>query len=96
MGHFYSTDATVRSAAYFGRGQNSTDILLDNVDCSGQEFSLLECPHVVGPDDCSHNEDVGVICATSKVFMLANCNPCYLWFSMFKAYIVCHSQRKSH
>ena len=47
--------------AYFGRG--SGQILFDNVVCSGDESTLLNCEHMpVGVHNCDHSEDAGVIC----------------------------------
>ncbi|KAK7482045.1 hypothetical protein BaRGS_00026737, partial [Batillaria attramentaria] len=38
-------------------------ILLDNLGCTGNEESLLECNHNgIGNHDCGHHEDVGVQC----------------------------------
>ena len=45
--------------AHFGVG--SGDILLDNVGCTGNESSLLDCRYVSLPN-CYHLEDAGVIC----------------------------------
>uniref|UniRef100_A0A8C9FLB1 SRCR domain-containing protein n=1 Tax=Pavo cristatus TaxID=9049 RepID=A0A8C9FLB1_PAVCR len=48
--------------AEFGEG-TSLRILLDDVQCSGQEKTLLECAHTeVGTHNCSHEEDAGVVC----------------------------------
>ena len=45
----------------FGRGTG--DILLDNVDCRGDEGSLFSCSHLgIGVHDCSHSSDAGVRC----------------------------------
>ena len=42
-------------------GQGSGLILLDNVDCTGSESSLLYCKHRgFHVEDCSHGEDVSV------------------------------------
>ena len=53
--------------AHFGSGSGS--ILLDDVNCVGNETSLLECDYrkkngvkTVGHHNCSHREDVGVRC----------------------------------
>ena len=41
----------------------SGPILLDNLECSGEESSLLECGHnSLGDSDCGHGEDVGLMC----------------------------------
>ena len=59
-----STSLPVRQA-YYGSPDNHS-ILLDDLVCSGNENSLLECPRVpsadVGVSDCSHSEDAGVRC----------------------------------
>ena len=46
------------SNAHFGVG--SGPILLDNLGCSGEEDSLLDCPR--SENSCFHSEDAGVIC----------------------------------
>ena len=51
--------------AHFGPGSDS--ILLDNVQCTGNESELALCTHNgVGNHDCSHNEDAGVVCTGGK------------------------------
>ena len=51
--------------AYFGPGTG--DILLDELQCTGDENSVLDCPHNgVGNNDCSHGEDAGVVCQTEQ------------------------------
>ncbi|XP_009635175.1 HHIP-like protein 1 [Egretta garzetta] len=60
---------TVRASkkAEFGEG-TSLRILLDDVQCSGQEKTLLECDHAeVGTHNCSHEEDAGVVCSREEV-----------------------------
>nr|XP_034361789.1 deleted in malignant brain tumors 1 protein isoform X1 [Arvicanthis niloticus] len=50
--------------AYFGPG--SGDIFLDNLQCSGMEHYLGQCPHSGWSEhNCGHHEDAGVICADS-------------------------------
>jgi len=50
--------------AQFGAGGGP--IILDDVQCIGNETSLLDCPsRAVGTHNCAHSEDAGV-----------RCNPC--------------------
>ncbi|XP_071498165.1 scavenger receptor cysteine-rich domain-containing protein DMBT1-like [Diadema antillarum] len=46
--------------AHFGRGFGP--ILLDDVQCSGNETDIRDCPRSQGPSSCSHREDAGVTC----------------------------------
>ncbi|NWX94003.1 DMBT1 protein, partial [Nothoprocta pentlandii] len=50
------------SGAHFGRGHDR--IWLDEVNCTGTEASLFECPASAwGDNNCYHGEDAGVICS---------------------------------
>ena len=47
----------------FGGGDPGQQILLDELDCEGSEFSLLECTFDPWTrHDCSHKEWAGVVC----------------------------------
>ena len=58
----YSVAIRKSSNAEFGRG--SGPIWLDDVRCTGEEESILECPHAGwGQENCHHGEDAGVECS---------------------------------
>lgn len=47
----------------FPDGEKTQMILLDSVVCNGNEADIYSCSHEdIGVHDCSHGEDVGVIC----------------------------------
>lgn len=52
------------AAAY---GSGTGPIWLDDVVCFGNESSLLQCDtNAPGENDCTHGEDVGVLCTDSE------------------------------
>ncbi|XP_073348352.1 scavenger receptor cysteine-rich domain-containing protein DMBT1-like [Pagrus major] len=55
---------SVKYNAFFGRGRDQ--VWLDNVECSGHEKSLADCPHSgFGEHNCGHNKEAGVVCSDS-------------------------------
>ena len=67
---YLSADRVFYNGAKFGEGEG--DILLDMVQCEGNEDDILNCQQDVnsGPA-CDHSEDVGVECTTTgKSFLL--------------------------
>ena len=60
--YFNSSDAAATTRSRFGELQPVT-FMLDDVQCSGSESSLLECSHTgIGLHNCKANERAGVRC----------------------------------
>ena len=59
--YFLFVGAEAFILAFFGPGVGAT--YLDNVQCTGSEASLLECPsNPIGFENCGHGADAGVRC----------------------------------
>lgn len=55
-------------------GQGSGEIVLDDVECTGDEVSLIECQHAgLGTSNCGHSEDAGVICSVNGLCCYCYC-----------------------
>ena len=58
-------DADRYRTAYFGPGSEGQEIVLDDLNCRGDESGLLECPSnhpAPRVHNCKHKEDVGLRC----------------------------------
>lgn len=57
-----SSDAVAVTMGAFGQG--SGPVLLNSLQCHGNETQLLECPGAVflTTSPCQHSQDVGVVC----------------------------------
>ena len=53
-------DAQAYLSAFFGEGYGP--VLLDYVNCNGDEASLLNCDHKKATNQCDHSSDAGVNC----------------------------------
>ncbi|XP_075939995.1 scavenger receptor cysteine-rich type 1 protein M130-like [Anarhichas minor] len=63
-----------KKGASFGEGKG--EIWLDDVQCTGNESSVLNCPHrPFGDNNCGHAEDAGVVCL-EHVRVLKGSNRC--------------------
>ncbi|XP_036624332.1 antigen WC1.1-like [Trichosurus vulpecula] len=69
--------------AHFGQG--SGPIWLDELNCSGNEHHLGECPAIHGGQhDCRHKEDVGVLCSESlDLRLVSEDHKCSGWLEVF-------------
>ena len=65
MHYMCCTGAQAHRRARYGRGTGN--IWLDNMECTGTESRLIDCPHDPNTDDCNHFEDAGVTCVTGIV-----------------------------
>ncbi|XP_043073398.1 T-cell differentiation antigen CD6-like isoform X2 [Puntigrus tetrazona] len=51
-------------------GQGTGVIHMDELNCTGKERSLWECPAITNGHDCGHKEDAGVVCSEYKALRL--------------------------
>ena len=73
---YFTSDAIARDSAYFDQGSGL--ILLDNVQCTGNEASIIFCSHIgIGSHDCDHSEDAGVVCLEGQYNMI------YIFLNVF-------------
>lgn len=59
----------VEVTRHFGPARDAQEIFLDEVHCSGLESTLAECQSPgwgVHDDDCTHEDDIGVVCGSGE------------------------------
>ncbi|KYO40696.1 deleted in malignant brain tumors 1 protein isoform B [Alligator mississippiensis] len=67
----------IEAAASAHYGEGSGQIWLDDMNCSGNESELWECPsRGWGQHDCRHKEDAGVLCSDFMDLRLVNGGDC--------------------
>ena len=65
----YPSAITAPTHARFGKGTG--EILLDNVDCKGDEPSIERCSHSGWNEhNCGHHEDASVICSSKYDYVV--------------------------
>ena len=68
----YRTAVTAQHGAHFGQG--SGQILLDDLQCTGAEASLLQCPHGgINVHNCDHSADASVTCELIGIRYTCTC-----------------------
>ena len=48
-------------------GPGSGKIVLNSVNCNGNEDSIVECYFVSGSHRCDHSQDLGVVCTNLPI-----------------------------
>ena len=71
--HFFTFCVVATAFRYPRFGQGEGPIHLDNVQCTGEEESLLDCRHRgIGIHSCGHYEDASVLCYNSEYMSKKN------------------------
>ncbi|KAK1172589.1 T-cell differentiation antigen CD6 isoform X1 [Acipenser oxyrinchus oxyrinchus] len=69
VGCGFAVEVLSGGARQFGKGHGP--ILMDDMNCTGTERFLWECPVLKHSGDCGHKEDAGVICSEHKAIRLS-------------------------
>ena len=72
------TDATAFGSARFGQGRGP--IVMDDVRCSGQETSIMNCTFSSN-HNCAHSEDAGIRC--QSIVNTSKCMDCTVAIATF-------------
>jgi len=62
-----------RTGAYSGNtyGSGTGQIWLDDLECTGNEMSLINCTHRGwGVSNCDHSEDVSIVCGDGTLYTM--------------------------
>ncbi|KAI2652473.1 T-cell differentiation antigen CD6 [Labeo rohita] len=51
-------------------GKGTGPIHMDELNCTGKERTLWDCPAIMNGHDCGHKEDAGVVCSEYKALRL--------------------------
>ncbi|XP_061173569.1 deleted in malignant brain tumors 1 protein-like [Saccostrea echinata] len=63
---FSRENAVAKKEAFFGAGSGT--IWMDEVECTGTEVNLFQCPKSeLGVHNCGHSEDSGVVCSLDTI-----------------------------
>lgn len=88
---FCSEGAFARKGGYFSLGEDDAMHVLDDVNCTGTEKSIMQCSHRgVQHTDCSHINDAGVTCINEMPKgMLCQCSVPNRWLHVILVYKNC-------
>lgn len=66
------TGAVYRMWSYYGLGNISTPLLLDGLNCAGNENRIIDCPrpYPVGVVSCLYNEIAGIVCPSKFICIM--------------------------
>ncbi|XP_066572041.1 T-cell differentiation antigen CD6 isoform X2 [Amia ocellicauda] len=71
LGCGYAVEVIGQNTTFSQFGMGEGPVLLDDVECSGTERNLWECPSLKLSGDCGHKEDVGVVCSEHRAVRLS-------------------------
>lgn len=88
---FSSKGAFARKGGYFSQEEDDAIHMLDDVNCTGTEKSIMQCLHRgVQHTNCSHINAAGVTCINDMPKdMLCQCSIPNRWLHVFLVYKIC-------